>query len=46
MKLKKYSREEYLEWCKIKNIKNPLPENKRNKYTECGYPTLPYDRNF
>ncbi len=46
MKYKTYTREEYLKWCKEHNVKSPLPENRRNKYTECGYPAHPYDPNF
>ena len=46
MEYKTYTREEYLQWCKKHNVKNPLPEYKRNKMTECGYPTHPYDPNF
>jgi len=46
MKYKMYTREEYLQWCQKNNIKNPLPEYKRNKMTECGYPTHPYDPYF
>ncbi len=46
MRYKKYTREEYLRWCKENNVKNPLPEFKRNKFTISGYPTIPYDKNF
>ena len=46
MTYKTYSREEYLQWCKKHNVKNPLPEYKRNKMTESGYPTHPYDPYF
>ena len=46
MKYKIYTREEYLQWCKDNNVKNPLPEYKRNKMTQSGYPTYPYDSNF
>lgn len=46
MKYKMYTREEYLQWCKENGVKNPLPEYKRNKMTECGYPTHPYDPFF
>ncbi len=31
---------------KENNVKNPLPEYKRNKMTESGYPTYPYDPFF
>lgn len=41
MEYKTYTREEYLQWCKKNNVKNPLPEYKRNKMTECGYPYIP-----
>lgn len=40
MGVKTYSRKEYLRWCKERGIKNPLPENKRNRLTESGYPVL------
>ena len=46
MRYKTYTREEYLEWCRENNVKNPLTEYKRNKMTECGYPTHPYDPFF
>lgn len=46
MKVKTYSREQYLQWCKEHGIKNPLPEYMRNKLTESGYPTHPYDPTF
>ena len=46
MKYKTYTREEYLQWCKEHNVKNPLPEYERNKMTESGYPTHPYDPFF
>ena len=46
MKYKTYSREEYLKWCEKHGVKNPLPENRRNKFTESGYPTYPYDPTF
>ena len=41
-----YTREEYLEWCKKNGIKHPLSEYERNKFTESGYPTIPYDPTF
>ena len=44
--VKMYTREEYLQWCRKNNVKNPLPEYKRNKMTECGYTTHPYDPFF
>ena len=40
MDYKTYTRKEYLEWCKEHNIKNPLPERRRNKFTISGYPTV------
>lgn len=46
MRYKTYTREEYLQWCKENNVKNPLPEYKRNKMTESGYPAHPYDPYF
>ena len=46
MAYKMYTREEYLQWCNEHNVKNPLPEYKRNKMTESGYPTHPYDPYF
>lgn len=39
MAVKTYTREQYLEWCKRRGVKNPLPEERRNPLTECGYPT-------
>ena len=45
MKYRTYTREEYLKWCKEHNM-SPLPESRRNKFTECGYPAHPYDPNF
>ncbi len=38
MTYKKYSRKEYLNWCKKNGIKNPLPENRRNQFTVSGFP--------
>jgi hypothetical protein len=46
MRYKIYTREEYLQWCQENKVKNPLPEYKRNKMTESGYPTHPYDPYF
>lgn len=46
MAYKIYSREEYLQWCKEHNVKNPLQEYKRNKMTKSGYPTHSYDPYF
>ena len=46
MRYKTYTREEYLQWCKKHGVKNPLPEYQRNKMTESGYPTHPYDTYF
>ena len=40
MRVKTYTREEYLDWCKEHGVKNPLPESKRNKLTISGYPTV------
>ena len=34
-----YTRKQYLKWCK-NNGKTPLPEDIRNKFTECGYPII------
>ena len=38
MKLKIYSRTEYLKWCEANGVKTILPESKRNKLTISGYP--------
>ena len=46
MKYKTYTRVEYLQWCKEHGVKSPLPEDTRNKNTECGYPAHPYDPNY
>ena len=46
MTYKTYSREEYLKWCEKHGIKNPLPENRRNKFTKSGYPAYPYNPIF
>ena len=46
MKYKTYTREEYLRWCEEHGAKNPLPENRRNVFTESGYPTHPFDPNY
>lgn len=35
---RQYSREEYLKWCTLHGVKNPLPENRRNKFCISGYP--------
>jgi len=40
MKVKTYTREEYLDWCKEQGVKTILPESKRNKLTISGYPTV------
>ena len=40
MDYKTYTREEYLTFCKKRGVKNPLPESRRNKFTESGYPTM------
>ena len=40
MGYKKYTREEYLQWCKENVVKNPLPEYKRNKMTIDSSTTL------
>lgn len=40
MKVKTYSRAEYLEWCKENGVKTILLESKRNKLTISGYPTV------
>lgn len=40
MKVKIYSRTEYLKWCEENEVKTILPENKRNKFTISGYPTV------
>ena len=40
MKVKIYSRTEYLEWCEENGVKTILPESKRNKLTISGYPTV------
>ena len=39
-KLRTYTREEYLDWCKEHGVKNPLEENRRNKLTISGYPVV------
>ena len=47
-KYKTYTRKEYLQWCKEHNVKSPLPEDVRNKFTLCGYPArdpYPFDPN-
>ena len=46
MKYKTYTREQYLEWCKKNGVKKPLSEDRRNKFTESGYPAHPYDPYF
>jgi hypothetical protein len=46
MDYKIYTREEYLDFCKKRGVKNPLPESRRNKFTESGYPTYPHDKNI
>ncbi len=40
MKIKTYSRKEYLTWCKEKGVKKPLSEHIRNPFTICGYPII------
>lgn len=40
MKVRTYTREEYLDWCKEHGVKTTLPESKRNKLTISGYPTV------
>ena len=40
MKVRTYTREEYLDWCKEHGVKTILPESKRNKLTISGYPTV------
>ena len=40
MKVKTYTREEYLDWCKEHGVKTILPESQRNKFTISGYPTV------
>ena len=48
MKYKTYTREEYLKWCEENHVNRILPENIRNKFTLCGYPTrdpYPFDPN-
>ena len=40
MKVRTYTREEYLDWCKEHGVKTMLPESKRNKLTISGYPTV------
>lgn len=39
MKVKIYSRTEYLKWCEENGVKTILPESRRNKFTISGYPT-------
>lgn len=46
MEFRRYTRHEYLEWCKENNVKKPLPESVRNIMTISGYPTYPYDSNY
>lgn len=38
MKVKIYSRTEYLKWCEENGVRTILPESKRNKLTISGYP--------
>lgn len=40
MKLKRYSRKEYLEYCNRNGVKPRLDESQRNKLTESGYPII------
>ena len=40
MKVKTYSREDYLKWCEENGVKTILSESKRNKLTISGYPTV------
>ena len=40
MKVRTYTREEYLDWCKENGVKTILPESKRNKFAISGYPTV------
>lgn len=40
MKVRTYTRKEYLDWCKENGVKTILPESKRNKLTISGYPTV------
>lgn len=40
MKIKSYTRKEYLAYCDKNGIKTLLTENERNPYTISGYPTI------